>query len=397
MIRKVFNWLLICILAGGNVNAQNFLHRTRVDSVLKTGFYEINVTPALSALTRTDFSDLRIMDTKGNPVPYLLGSEIAMRDSAQFTSLFIVQNSVNDSGHSVLIVENKKKEKLDELYLRIKNAAVNRTLGLSGSEDGEHWYSIMENLNLEKRFIQGKDSFMEKITFPLSGYHFFRIIIYNGKNDPLNILSAYKKNPVNLLGVDSVLINPGSTYTRRDSTKTTWLNIDNAGRYHVNYIFITVKGPRFYRRQLDVITREGLVGSFLVSADSVIQLRLPLFNDSAFRIRIYNEDNPPLDIAGISMGQSAEKIIAYLEAGKSYELEMTCAEATKPNYDLVNFKEFIPMDVKGIGLSEIVSIPSATPSGIGLKSFWLWPVLILVLVALGLFTFRLTREMAKRS
>jgi hypothetical protein len=202
---------------------------------------------------------------------------------------------------------------------------------------------------------------------------------------------------VNLLGVDSVLINPGSTYTRRDSTKTTWLNIDNAGRYHVNYIFITVKGPRFYRRQLDVITREGLVGSFLVSADSVIQLRLPLFNDSAFRIRIYNEDNPPLDIAGISMGQSAEKIIAYLEAGKSYELEMTSAEATKPNYDLVNFKEFIPMDVKGIGLSEIVSIPSATPSGIGLKSFWLWPVLILVLVALGLFTFRLTREMAKRS
>src|SRR4030095_11753834 len=150
-------------------------------------------------------------------------------------------------------------------------------------------YSNMKNLNLEKRCIQDRDSFLERISFPLSSYHFFRIIIYNGKNDPLNILSAHKRIRVNTLGVASVIIHPRCTYTRKDSTKTTWLTIDNLGKYHINYVFIAVKGPRFYRRQLDIITRDGLVGSFLVSADSVIHLRLPLFNDSAFQIKIYNE------------------------------------------------------------------------------------------------------------
>jgi hypothetical protein len=140
-----------------------------------------------------------------------------------------------------------------------------------------------------------------------------------------------------------------------------------------------------------------LAGSFLISSDSLVHLNLPLFNDSVFVIKIYNEDNSPLEITGISTGQNPEDIVTYLEAGKSYQLEMTNAFAEKPHFDLLNFKDSIPKDIKGIGLSAIFSnSPGKAVKNRGLQPFWLWPALTFVLILLGLFTYRLTKDMAKR-
>jgi hypothetical protein len=399
MIRKILckSWIFIGVLMAGQAGAQSFGHRARIDSVVQSGFYAIPVTPALSALMKTDFSDLRITDHTGNPVPFLLGTDISLKDSALYVSLKMVENTVNDSGQTVLVVENNPNEKLDALYLRIKNAAVSRTINLSGSADGKKWYSIIENVNFEKRFIQDHDSFLENISFPLSVYKYYRVIIYNGKNDPLDIISVHKMIQKDHPVINTVIQNPPVSFVRKDSSKITWLTVDNSKKYHISNLVIRVKSPRFYKRQVDVLAGDGLAGSFLISSDSLIHLSLPVFNDSVFRIDIYNEDNAPLVISGISTGQNPEEIVTYLEAGKSYQVEMTSATASKPHFDLLNFKDSIPKDIKTIGLSGIVnnsSVESAKDRG--LRPFWVWPALTFVLIVLGLFTYRLTKEMSKR-
>jgi hypothetical protein len=400
MIRKILPkcWFFIWILMGGYARAQTFQHTARIDSVDHSGFYAIHITPALSTLMKADFSDLRIKDSSGNPVPYLMGTEISWKDSSQFAQLKIVENAVNDSGQTVLVVENNPNEMLDAFYIRIKNAAVSRSINLSGSKDGTQWYSIIENVNFEKRFIQDHDSFLENISFPSSSYSYYRIIIYNGKNDPLDIISVQKRIQNEHQVVNTVIQNPPAYFVRKDSSKITWLTVDNSAKYHISNVLIKVKSPRFYKRQVDVLVGGGLAGNFLISSDSLVQLSLPLFNDSVFAVKIYNEDNAPLVITGISTGQNPEDIITYLEAGKTYQLEMTSAFAAKPHFDLLNFRDSIPKDIKGIGLSNIVNNSSVKGVNNGdIRPFWLWPVLTFVLVVLGLFSYRLIKDMSKKS
>lgn len=400
MIRLKLNrhWLAVLVLFSGYTEAQTFQNRAALDSIHRSGFYSIYVTPELSTKIKTDFSDLRITDIGDNPVPYLLGSDIRILDSTQFKLLPIIKNTVNDSGQTVLIVANREADNIDGFYIRIHNAAVSRTINLSGSPDGEKWFSIIENVSLDKQFIQSQNSFLELISFPRNSYPFFRVMIYNGKNDPLDIISVQEAIHSNSARRDTLLLNPPSSFTRKDSGKITWIRLDNSRKFHVDRVIIQVKSPRYYKRELDVLTEGSMEGSFIISSDSLINLSLPKFNDSCFLIRIYNEDNPPLVIAKVTTGQTAEKIVTWLDSGKSYQLEMTNAHAAVPHYDLVNFKDSIPKNPYEIGYSKIVLVPVLLPGNESVfKHFWLWPTLIFALIVLGLFTYRLTKDVSKES
>jgi hypothetical protein len=399
MIRTSLNkyWLFFLVFFYGYAGAQSYKNKAHIDSIKQSGFYAINVTPELSSLIKIDFSDLRIMDNKGNPIPYLLENDIPILDSGFFESLKILKNIVNDSGQNVLIIENASGEKIDGFYIRMKNAAVSRTISLSGSDEESKWYSIVENLSLEKRFIQNHDSFQEYISFPLSSYKYFRVIIYNGRNDPLDILSVQKRNQTRPTAKYDLLKNPSNSFVRKDSGKITWLTVDNARNFHISNVLFQVKSPRFYKRQVDVVVDGITVGNFIISSDTVVNLNLPVFNDSIFAIKIYNEDNPPMEIVALYTAQNAEKIITYLESGKSYDLEMTNANAISPQYDLVSFKDSIPKEVNEIGFSDIRNSSSVvTVNNSSFIQIWLWPTLTFVLIVLGLFTYSLIKDVAKR-
>jgi hypothetical protein len=382
----------------GHAGAQTFNYRADLDSVQKSGFYAFNITPELSTMLKTDFRDLRISDKTGNPVPWLAAGNIPMLRPDLLRALDIVQNSTTDSGQSLLIVRNDPKDKIDGFYIRFRNAAVSRTINLSGSHDGNKWYSIIENVSLERRFIQDHDSFLENISFPLSSYTFYRVIIYNGKNDPLDILSVQKRIHNESPAVHALVENPSLTFNRRDSARTTWIRINNPGRFHISHLVIQVKAPRFFKRQMDILTNNFLVGNYMITSDSLVNLSLPRLNDSVLKIRIYNDDNPPLDISSITTSQDSEQIIAYLDSGKYYQLDMMSADAQPPQYDLVNFKDSIPVNIKPIGVSHVDRIPApqtVTPLVL-FKNSWLWVTLGVVLIVLVFFTIRLTKEVGKR-
>ena len=280
----------------------------------------------------------------------------------------------------------------------MRNAAVNRNLVLSGSNDGRKWFSIVENVNLEKRFAQNQDTITEYISFPLSSYRYFRVLIYNGKNDPLDILSVRRFAGMSPAKKDSAVMNPAISFNRKDSNKITSLVISNPRGFHINTVQLKVKGPRFYKRKIEVQKGKDLIGSFSISSDSLVILALPSFKDSIFTIRIFNEDNEPLSITEVLTGQSAVKLITYLEAGKSYTLEMNNENLGPPHYDLANFKDSIPKYVPEIGVSDIVSVLQAKkPDDNNSKQPWLWPALIFSLIVLGVLTYGLTKDVAKKS
>jgi len=398
-MRKILSkWIPVYLLLFyGTAGAQTFTYSAGLDSVQKSGFYVFNITPELSSVLKTDFRDLRIRDKTGNPVPWLAAGQLPMLRPELLKSLDIVQNTTTDSGQSLLIVRNDPKDKTDGFYIRFRNAAVSRMINLSGSYDGNKWYSIIENVNLERRFIQDRDSFLENISFPLSTYTFYRVIIYNGKNDPLDILSVQKRIRRDSPVLHARVENPPVSFIRKDSAQTTWIHIANPRRFHISHLGVQVKGPRFFKRQVDMLAGHLPVGNFTIVSDSLVNFSLPRLNDSVITMQIYNEDNPPLDITSITTSQDPEQIIAWLDSGKSYHLEMMSADAQPPQYDLVNFKDSIPENIKQIGVSQKLYIPAlrTIPPNDHFKMNWLWVTLGIVLIVLVFFTIRLTKEVGK--
>jgi len=394
---------IICILSlcfCVKAQAQHFKNKAAIEPVAKTGFYALPVSPELSGYLQTDFSDLRILDEKGNAVPYIIKSSLPLIKPAEYKPLKIVSNEIADSGKSIIIIENNSSEKIADFLVKIKNASVSRTIDLSGSDDNLHWFSITENVLLEKKFITDDDSYLENIEFPLSSYRFFRLTIYNGKNDPLNILSAGKYSGEEINSVAPIIRNPFLKFVQKDSgNHISYITILNPKLYHVGYISLHVKGSKFFKRDIGIVEKRETISSFSISSDSVFYFNLPAFKDSIFEIRIDNGDNPPLIITSVGTGQETKKAIAYLEANANYNLELNNDSVAAPQYDLQNFKDSISSEVPEMKISDIQSIlekPVAESKNI-FNQAWVWPILFFVLLILTLFTLRLLKDVSKKA
>ena len=121
-MRKKLHRCLLFLLAlyCTDAKAQTFRNMALIDSVQQAGFYRIIITSELSSLLKIDFSDLRIADAKDNPVPYVVRSKMQEEKLDSLVELKIVENTINDSGKNILIVENGQHELTGMLYLQDK-------------------------------------------------------------------------------------------------------------------------------------------------------------------------------------------------------------------------------------------------------------------------------------
>ena len=394
------NRLLICILfICCYANAQNFTIKAKLQPVTETGFYSIHISPQLSSYTTIDYSDLRIADDKDQFVPYIITSKKPAFVSLNYKKLPVVKNELTDSGRSVLIIENEKQSKISSLALLIRNAAVNRSASISGSDDSKQWFTISENINFENQTSNDTDKYVQTINFPTSSYRFFKIIIDNRNNNPLNIIEAGSYMNIDHKEQEDIVANPSPYFIEADSSdKNTYINVHQNAAYHIEKISLQIESPKFFERDLDIINKQGISG-FKIKSNSNSGFNPTAFNDRDWNIKIYNGDNPPLKIKSITLQQQSQNIIAYLQAGKNYHLLMHDSAAIKPVYDLQQFADSIPSNPPQL---KIISFETINPaSGVSknkmiISSTWIWVLIIAVLVVLGFVTYRLTKEMSKK-
>jgi len=399
MTRVLNNSLLVlCLLLCCSLHAQ-FKNTASLAPVPKAGFYAIAVTPELSSYIKTDFSDLRIKDDKGLPAPYIISRSAIKVYDTTYTQLKITQSRLDDSGRTIITIENVAKASLNSLALLIRNNAVSRHLSVTGSDDNQHWFSISENGLLEGNVTGDKDRYMQAVDIPTSSYHYFRLLINNGQNTPLNIISAgvYKlTGPGNKL---NLVYNPASTFTQVDSSDGySYIYVSDEYAFHKMRVNVESGGQKFYLQSANVIDDNKIIAGFPLVAGLSVTTVSPSFKSKNWTIKISNFDNPPTKVTSIKTAQEEIKIVAWFEAGKAYHLEMNDSFAVAPVYSLQNFKDSIPASVDEIKVGEIlpVTIKAAVTSKSFFTKAWLWPVMIAVLLVLVVFTLRLTKEMGKR-
>lgn len=409
MQRKRNSIWALSLLLSCCAQAQQFRHSCVLNAVKETGFYSIAVSPQLSAYIKTDLSDIRISDEKGQWIPHIINSpDYNKKNDAIYFALPIIKKESANS-KTVLIVHNPGIEKISHLYFTTKNTSASRFAALSGSDDNKTWFSIADSLLLRKPELFADNKVALNITFPLVNYAYFRLTIDDGKKDPLNIQEALNYGRVLPDSIQDFVINPKARFQQTDSTGFSLIRIDNGNNFHFSKLDIHISSPRYFERRarlyishagnIHSLLQSSPVADFLLSSGNYKGYEVPLLKDSVFYLLVENNDNPPVRIEAISTEQENKEIIAWLEKGKNYQLMFDDLNGVAAKYDLRQFQSLIPKSIQTLKTGDIKiistnSIISQSKKNIG---WWIWPTILSVIILLGYLTWSLTKDMKKSS
>lgn len=407
---------LLCCWVTATAAAQHFNYTAPLDLVSKTGFYQLTVTPELSSHVKTDFSDLRIADEKGNWVPHIIKPALPSVSRAAVTEFPIVSNRLNDSGKTVLVVENKGMglhmgdkaiRSISEILLYIKNNTVSRYAVLSGSNDQKNWYIINENILLSRNYESDSGYFISSVKFSNADYTYFKLVIDNEKSDPLNILRAGTYFNISFQSVNSLVTNPAAGITQTDSSNgRSYIKVQQNAAFHIDEILVDAAGAKFYKRNAALFLAENDSNatprnnpefSFVLASGTSNTFSIRKIKAKIFWLVIENNDNPPLQVKAVSTRQNITRVTAWLEAGKKYVLLAGNEEAVQPDYDLAAFKDSIPLNlpVFSIGAFSKTETPAVAEQKNTHNKWWLWPAIIGSIAILAFLSWKLVADMKK--
>ena len=383
---------------------------TNLDTIKKSGFYNIVLSPAINANLKTDYSDVRIINNANKWIPHVFhlpANEIS-RDAIQFDLKFNLQES-NKINTTIIINATKP---INNIELLIKNTSVQKFCTLSGSNDNNNWFVISDSILLNPIPSEKSTESNLKINFPESNYRNLKLVINNRNKDPYNVLAVSQN--ATAIGfynnfIDSSWRNPVTTLFQKDSGKYSYIRVNQQKTFHFNEININAEGIKYYKREVDLYIADNttnsfakpgkLVESFSISNNSNLNFKLPIQNASTIYLIIKNEDNPFLQISEVNTGLSYRYITAYLKKDNDYKLIMGNQQATIPNYDITkdypNVKDSVPLVNTG-NIFAFKNIDVVKTDSIINSKWIIWVTIIFTLLILLFFTKSMMKEVNKK-
>ena len=380
--------------------AQDFAATATLNTVPKSGFYKIYITPQLSSHLKADLSDFRINDNRGEQVQYILDGKNNFSTKSNFIEFTIISNAVNEKKNTILIIENKREPNtVSEILLVLKNSSVSRNAKISGSNDNTKWFIIENSIVISQENEKINSYYVNKISIAKSNYKYFKIEIDNQKEDPYNILKA-GINLENDKKVETLYNqNPTLKFTQKDSSnKKTYISFNNDNNFSIDKLTPYFSGQKLYDRTVEIyLNKNNLFHSFNIKSSTANIFEINKIKEKLFQLVIDNNDNPPLKLDSLITYQIESYVITYLEQGKQYQILAENRFALKPNYDLEKFKDSIPTIIESIGFGEIKTIDKTKSVEKQKNNYWLWFAIVAAILVMGLLTKSLLADMKKKN
>ena len=409
MMKKKWNSILLFCLINTCCAAQTAGYKfySLLNSVKTSGFYNIEITPALSAHLKTDYSDLRIVNDSGKWVPHVV--HFPALEKTNEATLYNLNFTIteNNTTNTLILIEPAIK-KIANIGLVIRNTAAKRYCTISGSDNAINWFVINDSVMIDPTPDVTNTKNIFTLHFPAGNYKFFKIIIHNNNKDPFDIKGVVNHSVAITSATNKFILNPASVIIQKDSGKISYIKITQQQPFHFDNISIQLSGSKYFYRNVDLyIPNSGnhsfsnpgkLLESFSISNNSTLQFKVPLCNAAIFYLFIHNQDNLPLFVNTIKTFNTYGFITSYLEKNTSYKLILGNESAIMPNYDLTGLNtqiaDTIPFLTAGnIVVAEDNSIVSAPAKN---NKWMLWAAIGAALLILLLFTKKMLTEVDKR-
>src|SRR5688572_24880799 len=402
--------LFILALLAGFVHSQgqSFTSEASVAPVERDGFYRIFISPAINAHLNNGLSDIRIFDSQGHEVPYLLQKELPEYHINHFVEYEIFKKESKSNCCTTLLLRNVNRTPINNIHLIIKNAEARRQASLLGSDDKQTWFSIKDHFILDAPVNDDGTQEIKIVGFPWSNYEFYQLKINDSINAPLNILKAGYYADQYADGKFTALPLKINSYDSA-ARKMTYVNLLFNTIQFVDKLEIDVSGVRYYRRnarlfEKRVRTKNGErteyynpIENFELTTGRKAIIDLMKVRGQEFLIEIENEDNPPLVISSVKGFQLSRYLTAWLQKDTRYTIQFGQHALSPPVYDLAFFKDSIPKEVKILEPGEIKLL---TKVGAGVQQTFftskniIWGAIIAVMLVFGYMSVKLIRESA---
>ncbi len=397
-----FAIILTFLLASFTLAGKDFKGTAKTDSVKNTGYYKIQLSHDIISVAQDDYADIRLMNSKGEEIPYIFREEKPATSTTGFKEYKITENEyLPGQKLSRVVFINPEKKVLSGLVLIIRNSGIEKEITLKGSDNNKDWFIIWKGYP-EKAGIYNETSGVFTVNIPGSDYQYFEISTNDKKKDPVQITKVGYYDSSIVQGLYTEI--PVKKISQKDSSnKKSYITVTFERPYEFSKMELTVSGPDLYQRS-------AFIGNFNESNNRVFFDTYQSYDLSSARpavwetgklkldelvIVIENLDNKPLKIEEIKFFQLNKYLIAKLNKDETYFVKAGDESLHHPEYDLKYFSDSIPdsiavLHTTGFSIQDEAKSPV---SNIFFTKTVLWVVISVVILLLGFFSIRLIKEM----
>ncbi len=391
-----------------NAQLNQFKYKRPINGVIDT-WHRIPVPNALFGKINTDFSDLRIISiTKSKDtieVPYFVEENNDLDDEFETKSFNLLNNSSTKDGH-YFTFEIPTIATINQIVLNFNNPNYDWNIQLEGSNDQRSWFTITKAYRIVGIANEHVDFNYGSIDFPNSNYQYYRLFIPNNGSTPELASASTNFQNLNKQEEHFKEIKP-ITYTVKKENKQTHLFIELPYLCPVNQIALKIATKQDYYRPIQfffqtdsTVAETGVIYNYTEPIQDILFSKnkpiytFPTTFTKEIHIAIDNEDNSPLSIEGVTISGRTYALVARFDQKGEHFLVYGNSETENPHYDIVNFKESIPVDLKkcSLGSEETLKMENPKHDNSLFSGTWLWGIMLTIIGIVGFVTYRMLRH-----
>lgn len=307
-----------------------------------------------------DLRDLRIMNGSGEFIPFYIDSEAeAIEESvvSYTSSLMGTARKGRDTLFDYKIIPIRENTDIqgNTLVFDLPEEAFLKHVQVFGSYDGNTW-ELLKKSDLYSTDGLNQNRIELEATYKFS--HFRLLVKDNIENLNFGKLQLLHNNRE--LRMRSYLRLQTPNYEMKQEGNRTEIHIQN--KDHLKVSKITLQSSGNFTRSYELLDDSGKV----IGTKGSTELYRMDFKDarieateivpstvvtSSFKIIIYNHDDAPIKISGISAEYVVDKLVFAESGAGPYQLLYGNVEASTPQYDISNFKDLI--EAGDVGLATL--------------------------------------------
>ena len=384
--------LSIALLWAVSALAQHAQWSTTLPPIEQSGLHAIRLSPEVVGRSRPGLQDIRLMASDSTLVPFLIRTEAESIGEARAVPFTVLRNE-RVGRRTVVEFEVPAGTLVDGIELGIRNAQVDKSARITGSDDRLHWYMVKDqgltlSGNASARSLRWLD-------LPLSDHRYYRIELNDSLTPPVQVLSVGHSIQARSEGH---YVSAGKVrWDRHEEDGHTLFRIYGEHPLVIDRVHYTTSDTMPYRRLAELYTmrsewrterrqrkvlhrwREDLGTGTLASYQRSMLQGPGTAVDTLF-IEVRNGDDRPLVITALEVLQRERMLVAPLGAGETYTLTTGDANARSPEFDMAFFGDSLPPAVATLDLPSldpvVVSMPADKPFDLSMA--WVWIAMVIV-------------------
>jgi hypothetical protein len=305
------------------------------------GLVRVNVPAATRDAAQPGLEDLRIVDSTGNQVPYLIERLLPGPESTIPPTEF---RSTIENGVTHLNLKTGTSAPITGVSLETPATHFMKAADVEGSNDGKTWAKLAGGDSL---FQLPNGATKLRVSFPEGSWQFLRITIDDLGSPPMPFTGAQLHKARTAAPAEAVAI---MVKSRDESPGTTRLALDlGAANLTLGSLRIDSNEPIFTRAVTlavpeigdDGIRERNIADAVIyrvnVNGKNEARLEIPLETQIQTRellVLIRNEDSPPISIDGVRADSRLIRLTFFANQPGQYSLLSGNTQSAPPRYDL---------------------------------------------------------------